>query len=300
MIHSHDTGASRNNERKLWLALAPTAAFMIAEIFGALLTGSLALLSDATHMATDVFGLAMALAAIRLGRRPPDQRRTFGYERFEILAATANAGILFAVAFYILFEAYKRLGAPPEIHSTAMLIVAAIGLVVNAFSIWLLSSGKDESLNLKGAYLEVWSDFLGSLGVIAAAIVIQLTGLTIVDSIVAVGIGIWVLPRTWILLRDAVNILLEGVPRGIILEVVHNAILTANGVTDVHDLHVWAVTGGKVSLTCHVVAASRVNDHEELVTEIGRVMHDRFSIDHVTVQYERKPCPDSILGHRFI
>lgn len=300
--HHHDHGGDRSqkNERALWLALIPTSLFMIAEIAGGILTNSLALLSDAMHMATDVFGVAMAIAAIRLARRPPDSRRTFGYERLEILAAAANAVILFGVGFYILFEAHKRLNAPPEIQSAGMLAIAVLGLAVNGFAMWALSSGKDESLNLKGAYLEVWSDFIGSIGVIAAALVIRYTGWSIVDSIVAVAIGLWVVPRTWILFRDATNILLEGVPPGIKLEEVHDAIAGVKGVTDIHDLHVWALTSGRICLTAHVVAESRSGDYEALIAELNALLHERFAIGHVTIQYEQTPCPDAAEGHRFL
>lgn len=299
--HSHGNVGDKSvkNERALWLALIPTALFMIAEVVGGIVTGSLALLSDAMHMATDVFGVALAIVAIRLGRRPPDSRRTFGYERLEVLAAGANAIILFWVGFYILFEAYKRLSNPPEILSTGMLTIAVLGLIVNAFSMWVLWSGKDESLNLKGAYLEVWSDFLGSIVVIVAALIIRFTGWSIVDSIVAVAIGLWVLPRTWILFRDAMNILLEGVPAGIVLDEVRDTIMTNPGVSDVHDMHVWALTGGRICLTAHVVAESRANDHEKLIAEISSLLHEGFSIGHVTIQYERSPCSDAE-GHKFL
>lgn len=297
--HSHASSAS-NNERALWLALIPTATFMIAEIVGGLLTSSLALISDASHMATDVFGISIAIAAIRFGRRPADAKRTFGYERFEILAAMANAVILFAIGFYILIEAFRRLSAPPEIQTTAMLIVALIGLAVNLFSMRMLSAGKDQSLNLQGAYLEVWSDLLGSIGVIGAAIIIRITGWTLVDSIVAVGIGLWVFPRTLVLLREALNILLEGVPKGIVLEEVRAAIADTGRVTGVHDLHVWSLTGGRVCLTAHVVAGMDVAEQEKLIADLGKMLHERFGIGHVTIQVERVPCADAIAGHRFL
>jgi cobalt-zinc-cadmium efflux system protein len=297
--HSHANSTTKN-EKALWLALVPTASFMVAEIVGGLLTGSLALISDASHMATDVFGISIAIAAIRFGRRPADAKRTFGYERFEILAAMANAIILFAIGFYILIEAFRRLSAPPEIQSTAMLIVALIGLAVNLFSMRMLAAGKDESLNLKGAYLEVWSDLLGSIGVIGAAIIIRITGWTLVDSIVAVGIGLWVFPRTLVLLREALNILLEGVPKGIVLEEVRSSIGDTAGVMGVHDLHVWSLTGGRVCLTAHVVAALDVAEQETLIADLGQMLHERFGIGHVTIQVERVPCADAIAGHSFL
>ncbi len=298
--HHHHGDRSQQNERALWLALIPTAAFMVLEVAGGILTNSLALLSDAMHMATDVFGVAMAIVAIRLARRPPDLRRTFGYGRLEILAAIANAALLFGVGFYILFEAYQRLGNPPQIQSAGMLAIAVAGLAVNGFAMWALSSGKEESLNLKGAYLEVWSDFIGSLGVIAAALIIRYTGWSLVDSIVAVAIGLWVIPRTWILFREAANILLEGVPRNIDLEEVLTAMSAVRGVTDIHDLHVWALTGGRICLTAHVIAESRADDYEALIAELNALLDDRFAIGHVTIQYERTPCPDAAEGHRFL
>jgi cobalt-zinc-cadmium efflux system protein len=297
--HSH-TSAASNNERALWLALVPTATFMIAEIVGGLLTGSLALISDASHMATDVFGIAMAIVAIRFGRRPSDVLRTFGYQRFEILAAMANAVILFAIGLYILIEAFRRLSSPPEIQSTAMLIVALIGLAVNLFAMRVLSSGKDESLNLKGAYLEVWSDLLGSIGVIGAAIIIRSTGWTIVDTIVAVGIGFWVFPRTWVLLKEATNVLLEGVPKGIALEDVRLAIANVANVTGVHDLHVWSLTSGRLCLTAHVVAPVDVSAQEVVMEAVRGMLHERFGIDHVTLQLEQAPCPDGAEGVHFL
>ena len=224
MSASHAHGIpSTDNERALRIALALTGSFLIAEVIGGVLTGSLALISDAAHMLTDTAALAIALAAIRIARRPADRRRTYGYHRFEILAAAFNALLLFAVALYILVEAYRRFTSPPEIHSVGMLVVASIGLIVNLISIRLLSGGQSDSLNVKGAYLEVWSDLLGSIGVIVGAVVIQLTGWSWVDPLVAVAIGLWVLPRTWILLKDSLNILLEGVPEGIDLGDVEQA-----------------------------------------------------------------------------
>ena len=198
------------HQRSLWIALALTSAFMVAEVIGGVITGSLALISDAAHMFTDTAALAIALAAMQIAKRPVDPRRTFGYHRFEILAAAFNALLLFGVALYILFEAWQRFSAPPSVDSVPMLVVASVGLVVNMISMRLLASGKDGSLNVKGAYLEVWSDMLGSLGVIVGAIVIWLTGWTWVDTVIAVAIGLWVLPRTWVLLRASINILLRG------------------------------------------------------------------------------------------
>ena len=204
---AHDHAKSANS-RTLLLALLLTGTFLIAEVIGSFVFNSLALLSDAGHMLTDVAALTIALMAIRIGARPADDQRTFGYRRFEILAAAFNALMLFAVAIYILVEAVNRFRDPVPVQSTGMLIVAVAGLIINLMSMRLLRSGKAQSLNLKGAYLEVWADMLGSIGVIGGAIAIRFTGLTWIDPVVAVGIGIWVLPRTWILLRDTANVLL--------------------------------------------------------------------------------------------
>lgn len=212
--HDHALPAT-TKERSLGWALVLTSAFLIAEVVGGVVLNSLALLSDAAHMFTDVAALAIALAAIRVGRRAVDDRRTFGYHRFEILAAAFNALLLFGVAAYILYEAWQRWSNPPAVQTTGVLVIAVLGTIVNLVSMRLLSSGKDSSLNVKGAYLEVWSDLLGSIGVIVGALVILFTGWNWVDTVIAVAIGLWVLPRTWILLRETLNILLEGVPDGI-------------------------------------------------------------------------------------
>lgn len=194
--HAHAIPGT-DNEVKLGWALGLTTTFLLAEVVAGIVFGSLALLADAAHMFTDAAALAIAMAAVRVARRPTDAKRTYGYHRFEIPPAAFNAVLLFGVAIYILVEAWRRYGAPAEVQPTGMLLVAALGLVVNLASMWLLRSGKDSSLNVKGAYLEVWADMLGSIGVIAAALVIRLTGWVWVDTLVAVGISLWVLPRTW-------------------------------------------------------------------------------------------------------
>jgi len=272
---------------------------LIAEIIGGILTGSLALISDAAHMFTDTAALAISLAAIRIGKRPADSERTFGYYRFEILAAAFNAMLLFAVAIYILYEAWQRLRNPPEIQSGTMLVVAAFGLVVNLISMRLLSSGKDSSLNVKGAYLEVWSDMLGSIGVILGALVIRYTGWSWVDSLIAVAIGLWVLPRTWTLLKASMNVLLEGVPEGLGIAKVQDAITAVPGVASVHDLHVWSITSGKASLTAHVVHQPRVTDVQALLMQIREVVSSKFDIHHSTIQIEAIPCEQAAQDHSF-
>ncbi|GAB3384955.1 CDF family zinc transporter CzcD [Massilia agri] len=250
-------------------------------------------------MFTDTAALAISLAAIRIGKRPADSERTFGYYRFEILAAAFNAILLFLVAIYILYEAYQRLNNPPEIQSGTMLLVAAFGLVVNLISMKLLSSGKDSSLNVKGAYLEVWSDMLGSIGVIIGALVIRYTGWSWVDSAIAVAIGLWVLPRTWTLLKASMNVLLEGVPEGLGIAEVKDAITRIPGVDSVHDLHVWSITSGKASLTAHVVQREDVTDAQALLTSIRQLIASKYDIHHCTIQIETTPCEQAVEEHSF-
>ena len=290
MGHGHDHGLSEvRHERPLWWALGLTGTFLLVEVIGGLLTNSLALLSDAAHMATDTAGLVIALIAVRLARRPPDARRTFGYARLEALGALANGVLLLGVAAYILWEAVGRFRAPPPVAATGMLLVAVAGLIVNLIAMRLLKAGSGESLNVKGAYLEVWSDMLGSLGVLIAAATIKLTGWLILDPILAVLIGLWVLPRTWTLVREALNVLLEGVPHGTDLQAVRSAILGQSGVTSVHDLHVWALGSRQAVLAAHVIAAEGI-DAEDLRRRVNASLHEQFEIEHSTLQVESVDC----------
>jgi cobalt-zinc-cadmium efflux system protein len=286
--HGHDH-ARDANPAALRKVLALTGAFLIAEVVGGLLTGSLALLSDAAHMFTDTAALAIALAAVKIGERPADTRRTFGYQRFEILAATVNAVLLFGVAAYILYEGYRRLLAPPEIQSLGMLAIAALGLAVNLLAMRILFAGQGSSVNMRGAYLEVWSDALGSVGVLAGALILWLTGWTWVDTLVAVGIGLWVLPRAWSLLKETVNVLLEGVPEGIELDEVAAAIASTDGVAGVHDLHIWALTSSAPSLSAHLLVCAGA-DTDAVRIAVAEALADRFHIHHATLQTERVDC----------
>lgn len=289
--HAND-GTEGKNERPLWIALILTTTFLIAEVVGGVMTNSLALISDAAHMFTDSAALAVSLAAIRIGKRAADNLRTFGYYRFEILAAAFNAVLLFMVAMYILYEAYQRINNPPEIQTSAMLIVATLGLAINLISMRLLANDKDKSLNVKGAYLEVWSDMLGSVGVIAGAIIIRATGWPWVDSAIAVLIGLWVLPRTWTLLKESMNILLEGVPDGLDLIKIADTLGKIHCVSSIHELHVWAITSGKASLTAHVVTQLETAGQQVLLSKIRESMAQQFNIHHITIQFETTPCVD--------
>ncbi len=284
--HSHTTNA---NARQLTIALALTSTFLVAEVIGGLVFKSLALLSDAAHMFTDVVALAIALAAIKIGARKADDRRTFGYRRFEILAAAFNAILLFAVAIYVLVEGARRLFEPASVESTGMLIVAGIGLAVNLVCMRILAGGKDKSLNVKGAYLEVWADMVGSIGVIGGALVIRFTGWAWVDPIVAIAIGFWVLPRTWVLLRDSTNILLEGAPSSVALDALRRIIGETPGVAGVHDLHIWVSGADQPSCTVHVVLAPGAEGEAVRQRVTGALAAD-FDVHHVTIQTETAPC----------
>jgi cobalt-zinc-cadmium efflux system protein len=295
--HDHTAGAS---ERSLKIALALTSSFLLVEFVGGIVTESLALISDAAHMLTDVAALAIALMAIRIGQRAADERRTFGYARFEILAAAFNAMLLFGVAVFVVVEAWRRLKEPPDIQPNGMLVIAVIGLVVNLLAMKVLASGKEHSLNVKGAYLEVWSDMLGSLGVIAGAAIIEFTGFDWVDSVVAVLIGLWVLPRTWMLLKSSINILLEGVPEHIDLAEVERAISSVPGVQSIHDLHVWSLTSGKVSLTVHLVNDPSLDAERDILPVVRRRLAGNFGITHITVQCELEPCHQAQAEEHFM
>ncbi|MBC9175945.1 cation diffusion facilitator family transporter [Pseudoroseomonas ludipueritiae] len=299
MGQGHDHGVGNANSTALAKALGLTAAFLLAEVAGAYVFNSLALLSDAAHMLTDALALAVALVAIRVGRRPADRRRTWGYHRFEILAAAFNASLLFLVALYILYEAFQRFREPAEVGSLGMLAVAAFGLLVNWISMRLLAGGSESSLNVKSAYLEVWSDFLGSVAVIIGAGVIWATGWTWVDPLLGVAIAFWVLPRTWTLLSEAIDVLLESVPRGIDLDAVEQSMRGTAGVRDIHDLHVWALTSGKVALSAHVVVDASLSREERLEDMMAVMLREKFGITHLTVQAELAGAHDGVTEDRW-
>ena len=289
MAGNHDHGARGSNTRALTLALALTGGFMIAEVAGGILTGSLALLSDAAHMFTDTMGLTIALVAIKIGEKAADSRRTYGYRRIEILAAAYNAIVLIAVGIYILYEGYQRFYQPVEVQSLSMIGIAIAGLIVNFISARLLRGGKETSLNVKCAYLEVWADMLGSIGVILAGIGIYLTGWAWIDPVVAVLIGLWVVPRSWTLLRETTNVLLEGVPQGLDFDALAKAIEAVPGVANVHDLHVWSLTTDQTNLSAHVVLAAGADGAVTHQAILG-ILKDRYAIEHATVQTELTDC----------
>lgn len=289
----HDHGLDEiRHERPLWWAFGITSAFLLAEVIGGWLTNSLALLSDAAHMMTDVIALAISLAAVRLSRKPPDARRTYGYARMEALAALANSSLLFVVAGFILWQAFGRFRHPPEVASGGMLVIASIGLLVNLVSMRLLKAGSGTSLNVRGAYLEVWGDMLGSVGVIIGALLIQFTGWRLADPILAVLIGFWVLPRAWSLLCDAAQVLMQGVPAGLDLERLRSTMLAYPGVGQVHDLHVWALGSRQAILTAHVVLHAGEVDAEQVRRGLAAALEAGFNVHHATLQVELTPCGD--------
>ena len=289
MGHADVQTAASKNKRRLAIVLALTTTYLIAEVVGGLLTHSLALLADAGHMLTDVAGLALALLAIRFAESPATPERTYGYYRIEILAALANAIVLIGISLYILYEAYERFRNPPEVQSGPMLAVAAVGLAVNIVGIYLLRSASEESLNMKGAYFEVLSDMLTSIGVIVAALIMVTTGWYYADPLISAGIGLFILPRTWLLLRDAVGVLLEGTPSDVNPVALREAISKVSGVAGVHDLHIWSLTSGVNALSVHTVLTD-VASCEDVLAAVQRRVTSDFNIAHATVQVEPKSC----------
>ena len=287
--HDHGTPALHAGAKhrvRLWWAAGMLAAFMVVETVAALLTGSLALLSDAGHMFTDVLGIAMALAAIHAaGRAATDSQRTFGLYRLEVLAALANALLLTGVAVYVLIEAARRFTDPPEVPAGAMLVVAAGGLLVNVVAFLLLRSGARESINVRGAYLEVVGDLLGSVGVIVAAAVIAVTGWSYADPLIAVVVALMILPRTFALGRSAVRILVQAAPAHLDVAVVRDRLAAVPGVCDVHDLHVWTLTSGMDVASAHLSLEPQAELGAVLATARD-TLHAEFHIDHATLQVE--------------
>jgi cobalt-zinc-cadmium efflux system protein len=282
--HDHSQGRA-DDRRRLSITLGLVATYLVAEVVGGLWTGSLALLADAGHMFSDVGALALSLFAIWLAQRPTTVERTFGYHRVEILAALANGVGLIAVALLILREAVERLGAPRDVLGGPMLLVAVGGLFVNLAGLWMLHGGKDANLNVRGAWLHVLSDTLGSIGVITAAFLVWAFGWKQADPIASIGIALLVIFASWQLIRETVGVLMEAAPRHIDVEEVRRALCETHGVLSIHDLHVWTITSGFVSLSCHVESSHQVPD-DALLAAFQELLRERFGIDHVTIQIE--------------
>ena len=292
--HTHRHSPARGNRRRLSIVLLLTVVVMVAEFAGGLWTGSLALLADAGHMLADVAALILALMAVWFGARPATPRKTFGYYRLEILAALINGVGLVLISFFIFYEAYHRWFAQPAIRSIPMTAVAAGGLVVNLACASLLHRDRDEDLNVRGAWLHVIGDALGSTGAIVAGALIMLFGWTAADSLISVFIGLLIVWSSWHLIRDATNVLLEGTPAHINLAAVEQAIKETDGVSDVHDLHVWTITSGREALSAHVIHAYLISQ-PNLLKELRAKLLDRFGLDHLTIQMETADFEDEAI-----
>ncbi len=288
-MHPGHTPSFRHKSR-LWGVFALTSGFLVVEVVVALSTGSLSLLADAAHMVVDAGGLLMSLLAVWFAERPATPAKTYGYYRVEILAALVNGVVLCLLAVGILIEAYERLWQPPRVPGAPMLVVAALGLAVNLIGMSLLRSGAGESLNVRGAYLEVLGDAASSAAVIVAGAVILFTGWTIADPLASGAIALLILPRTWTLLRQAVNVLLEGAPPHLDVTEIEAALCAASGVRRIHDLHVWTLTSGREAMSVHVVAGPDT-PADKILDDLHVILHARFGIDHTTIQVETEPTP---------
>jgi|ERR1044071_1648312 cobalt-zinc-cadmium efflux system protein len=289
-----------NDKKALKLVLSLTSGFFVIQIFIGFKVGSLALISDAGHMLVDVAGLVMALLAISFSQRPATPIRTFGFYRAEILASFLNSLFLTVLSVFIVVEAVQRLFHPTEINGISIIIVAAIGLGINLLGVRLLSNARVnsysgnlendkpqqiENLNIHGAYLEVLADTIGSAGVVVAGIIIHTTGIYLADPLISIGIVALILPRTWLLLKRAIHILIEGTPSHLCHEEIKSSLLNVKGVTGVFDLHVWTITSGIYALSAHVVVLN-INKSQAILQEINSTLEKNFKISHATIQIE--------------
>jgi cobalt-zinc-cadmium efflux system protein len=286
--HDHGHGHARpGSKRGLFWTLLLLCGYLVAEIVGGLMAGSLALLADAGHMFSDVAALGLSLFALWMAERPPTPQRTYGYYRTEILAALANGAALLAVSIFIIIEAARRFRQPPEVQGGMMLAIAAGGFVVNLAGLWFLGAHRGESLNIRGAWLHVMTDALGNLGTIVAGGLIWGLGWNLADPLTSILIAVLVIYSAWHLVAESVSVLMENAPLGVDVDQVRDRMSQSPGVRSVHDLHVWSITSGLNALSAHVVIEDG-RGHAELLTEIRQVLHERFRIDHITIQIE--PC----------
>ena len=287
--NSHHSVRDFKERKALVAVLCLTLSFMIVEIVAGFYTGSLALLSDAVHMFTDAFSISIALAAIWFSLKPPTSVKTFGFYRAEILAAFFNSMLLFALSIVIILEAYDRLLAPREVKSLMMTVVAVFGLSINLIGAFVLSKYQTENLNIRGAFYHVISDALGSLGTLIAGLIILVTNWYYADSIISIIISILIIRGAWGLFWDSIHILLEGTPKGIELRSVEDTIRSHRGVLGVHDLHAWTLTQGFEALSAHLVIED-MELSEDIVSELKKVLFEKFRISHVTLQVETTEC----------
>ncbi len=288
--HSHAPEVSHDNERRIFIAMLLTGGFMAAEVIGGIVSGSLALIADAGHMATDTAALALAWFAFRLSRRPADPRRSYGFHRGEVLAAFVNGIAMIALAVWIVVEAVQRLYSPVEILGGVMLWIAVGGLVVNLLAFWLLRSGASENLNIRGAAVHVAGDLLGSVAAIAAAGVILLTGWTPIDPLLSVAVALLVLRSAWFITRQSAHILMEGAPQHLqAADIKSDLIAHIEGLEDVHHVHVWSLTQERPLVTLHARVCPDANA-DELLQAVRRRLLEQFQVDHATIQVEKGAC----------
>jgi cobalt-zinc-cadmium efflux system protein len=282
VVHSH--ADSFDNERRLLIVVTITTAYMLAEVIGGVVTGSLALLADSGHLLGDVLGLAMALGAIRFARRPATAGKTYGFYRAEILAALINSVILVLVAVWIVYEAWRRLMSESSVDAAPMLVIALGGVVVTLVGAALLHGNAATSLNVRAAFLEVLGDLLGSLGTVLAAVIILTTGFMPADALISAIIGILMLPRALALLRSVVDVLLESTPAHLDVGAIETAMRAQPGVESVHDVHLWSITSGFDAMSGHVRSNGRASD--DVLHDLRTLLRDQFHIQHVTLQVE--------------
>jgi len=291
--HPHAADLRGDGQRRLIWMLGLSASYMVAEAVGGWWTGSLALLADAGHMASDVASLALASFALWVAQRPADARRTFGHTRAEILAALAQGVALVAVALLIVVEAAERLGEPTVVAGAGMLVIATGGLGVNLLGLWLLGHGREHNLSLRGAWLHVASDALGSIGAMSAGAAVWLFGWQWADPAASLAIAILVIASAWHLMRDAVDVLMETAPRHLDVDEIRSALRRVHDVLDVHDLHVWTIGSGEISLSCHAVSSANA-DTGLLLATFNQLLEAEFSIRHATIQVEPSKGPEPL------
>jgi cobalt-zinc-cadmium efflux system protein len=289
-VHFHDLKSKRMQSRSRMLSiLAITCGYMLVELITAIFSHSLALLADAGHMLTDVGALLLALIAIWFANKPATSEKTYGYYRSEILAGFINALLLVAISLAILYEAYERFKQPPVVASVPVFFVSLLGFVVNISSLSLLKDSKDDSINIRAAYLEILGDSLVTFGVMVASVIMYFTHWYMVDPLISGLIGLLILPRTWLLLSECTNILMEGTPAHVDLTELRGAMLAVEGVTEVHDIHVWTITSGLDAMSGHVRIDERANA-EPVLDSLTKVLKDQFGLHHTTIQVEQVSC----------
>ncbi|MGE7767183.1 cation diffusion facilitator family transporter [Peribacillus sp. NPDC096540] len=292
--HGHHHHHHSENKKALLASFLLISTFMVVEVIGGFMTNSLALLSDAGHMLSDAAALGLSYTAIKLGEKKATQTKSYGYKRFEIIAACLNGLTLIVISVFIFFEAIRRFVNPPEVQSLGMLMISIIGLLVNIIAAWILMSGdKDDNLNVRSAFLHVIGDMLGSVGAIAAALLIYFFDWGIADPIASVVVAILIIISGSRVVRDSFHILMEGTPDQVDMKEVKTSLKELPNVSDIHDLHIWTITSGFLTMSCHIVIDENGN-HDTVLAEAQKLLHDQFGIEHSTIQVERQEvgCPN--------